>query len=183
MCREERARVADLLRSADAVVIAASNGFDITDGYNQFACNDEFLRVFGDLHRSYGLTSILQGLMVHWPSRQLRWEFISRLIAYGYRDYRPSPVMQALDQLTMNVPRFVVTCNCNSRFVRADFSADAILETEGSYARLRCTVSCSDATYDALAYIGDEGLPCCPRCRPNGWLQCAGIWGRCSSTS
>ncbi len=164
MSREERARATELLRSADAVVIAASNGFDIADGYNQFARDDEFLRVFGDLHRECGLTSILQGLMARWPSQELRWEFLSRLIAYGYRDYEPSPVMRALDRLTAGVPRFVVTCNCNGRFERAGFSPDALLETEGSYARLRCTGGCTGETFDALLYLGSIELPRCPRC-------------------
>ena len=164
MSREEHARAAHLLRSADAVVIAASNGFDIADGYNQFACDDEFLRVFGDLHRECGLTSILQGLMARWPSQKLRWEFLSRLIAYGYRDYEPSPVMRVLDRLTADVPRFVVTCNCNGRFERAGFSPDALLETEGSYARLRCTGGCTEETLDALLYLGSNKPPRCPRC-------------------
>ena len=164
MSREEHARAAHLLRSADAVVIAASNGFDIADGYNQFACDDEFLRVFGDLHRECGLTSILQGLMARWLSQELRWEFLSRLIAYGYRDYEPSPVMQALDSLTAGVPRFVVTCNCNGRFERAGFSPDALFETEGSHACLRCTGGCTEETLDALLYLGSTEPPRCPRC-------------------
>ena len=164
MSREEHARAAHLLRSADVVVIAASNGFDIADGYNQFACDDEFLRVFGDLHRECGLKSILQGLMARWPSQELRWEFLSRLIAYGCRDYEPSPVMQALDSLTAGVPRFVVTCNCNGRFERAGFSPDALFETEGSYARLCCTGGCTEETLDALLYLGSTEPPRCPRC-------------------
>ena len=164
MSREERAHATDLLRSADAVVIAASNGFDIADGYNQFSCDVEFLRVFGDLHRANGLTSILQGLMACWPSQKLRWEFLSRLIAYGYRDYEPSPVMRVLDRLTLRVPRFVVTCNCNGRFERADFSPDALLETEGSYARLRCTEGCTEETFAVLSYLGSTEPPRCPRC-------------------
>lgn len=68
-------RVRDLLEQADAVVVAASNGFDIADGYNQFACDDDFLRMFGDLHCAYGLTSILQGLMARWSSIEDRWRF------------------------------------------------------------------------------------------------------------
>ena len=164
MERDSIERIADMLGAADAVVVAASNGFDIADGYNQFSCDKEFLRVFGDLHRTYGLTSILQGLMARWPDRALRWEFVSRLIAYGYRDYVPSPVMRALDRVTAGMPRFVVTCNCNGRFERAGFSTDAILETEGSYARLRCTEWCSEATYDALAYADVDEVPRCPRC-------------------
>ena len=164
MSREERVRATELLRSADAVVIAASNGFDIADGYNQFSCDVEFLRVFGDLHRECGLTSILQGLMARWPSQELRWEFLARLIGCGYRDYEPSPVMRALDRLTAGIPRFVVTCNCNGRFVRAGFSPDALLETEGSYARLRCTGGCTEETFDALLFLGSTEPPRCPRC-------------------
>ena len=164
MNRAELIRAANMLCRADAVVVAASNGFDIVDGYNQFACDDEFLRVFGDLHRRYGLGSILQGLMARWPSVGERWEFLSRLIVYGYRDYEPSPAMGALNQITTDVPRFVVTCNCNGRFERAGFSPDALLETEGNYARLRCTAGCSDATYEALACCDACEPPCCPRC-------------------
>lgn len=71
-------RVRDLLEQADAVVVAASNGFDIADGYNQFACDDDFLRMFGDLHCAYGLTSILQGLMARWSSIEDRWRFFGK---------------------------------------------------------------------------------------------------------
>ena len=154
------------IEQADAIVIAVSNGFDIADGYNQFACDDEFLRVFGDLHRAYGLSNILQGLMARWPSAESRWEFLSRLIGYGYRDYTPSDVMRALDSLTSHAARFVVTCNCNGRFARAGFDPDALFETEGSYARLRCTASCSRTTYGALEMIDTAASvpPHCPRC-------------------
>lgn len=165
--REEAAErlLAEITR-ADAIVIAASNGFDIADGYNQFACDDEFLRVFGDLYRAYGLSSMLQGLMARWPSIESRWEFLSRLIGYGYRDYKPSEAMRALDSLTSRTARFVVTCNCNGRFARAGFDPDALLETEGSYARLRCTAFCSRGTYEALEMVdaAASAPPRCPRC-------------------
>lgn len=164
MSREERVRATELLRSADAVVIAASNGFDIADGYNQFSCDREYVRVFGDLRQRYGVGSILMGLVATWPNDACRWKFLARLITYGYRDYEPSPVMRALDRLTADVPRFVVTCNCNGRFERAGFSPDALLETEGSYARLRCTGGCTEETFDALPYLGSKKPPRCPRC-------------------
>lgn len=146
-------RVSALLREADAVVIAASNGFDIADGYNQFACDQEFLRVFGDFHRAFGLTSILQGIAAQWPSRRARWAFLARLIAYGWQSYEPSSAMRALDALTREKPCFVITCNCNGRFERAGFDASALFETEGSFARLRCSAACSNECYDAAPYV------------------------------
>lgn len=159
-------RLSDMIEQADAVLIAASNGFDIADGYNQFACDGEFLRVFGDLHRAYGLTSILQGLMARWPSTEDRWRFLTRLVDYGYSSYEPSDVMWALAAATEGIPRFVVTCNCNSRFLRAGLSADAIFETEGSYARLCCTAGCTRATFDAPEMLdaAQDMPPRCPNC-------------------
>ncbi len=162
----ERERARRLLRDAEAVIVAASNGFDIADGYNQFSCDDAFLRVFGDLRERYGLASILQGLMARWPSDAARREFLDRLYRYGHRGYASSPVMRALDKLTAGRPRFVVTCNCNGRFERAGFSSEALLETEGSYARLRCSAGCTTETWPAesVGAPDAEGAPCCPRC-------------------
>lgn len=180
-------RVAEMLRDADAVVVAASNGFDIADGYNQFAADAEFMRLFGDFHRTYGLTSMLQGLMARWGSEEARWAFLVRLIDYGFRSYKPSQVMEALDALTAGLPRFVITCNCNGRFERAGFDDGAIFETEGSYAYLRCTAGCDaadcdgggcgEACHDALPFVEPlferarvsltvpaDLLPRCPRC-------------------
>ena len=102
-------RVAEMLRDADAVVVAASNGFDIADGYNQFAADAEFMHLFGDFYRTYGLTSMLQGLMARWGSEEARWAFLTRLVDYGFRSYKPSPVMGTLDALTDGLPRFVIT--------------------------------------------------------------------------
>lgn len=187
-CDVALGRVAEMLREADAVVIAASNGFDIADGYNQFASDETFMRLLGDFYRAYGLTSMLQGLMARWGSEEARWAFLARLIDYGYRGYKPSPVMSALDGLTTGLPRFVVTCNCNGRFERARFAADAIFETEGSYARLRCAAGrpgvcaagcdddCANEDYDVLPFVEPllaaaragsvpaDLLPRCPRC-------------------
>ena len=150
---QELDRIASMLRNADAVVVAASNGFDMADGYNQFACDREFLQVFGDFNQAFGLTSILQGLMAQWPSWQTRWAFLTRLVEYGWQSYRPSPAMQALDALTRGKPRFVITCNCNGRFERAGFDANTLFETEGNFARLRCSAACSDECYDAAPFV------------------------------
>lgn len=177
------ARAADLLRGADAVLIAASNGFDIADGYNQFACDETFVRLFGDFSNAYGLRSMLQGIMARWPSEELRWSFLARLISYGYSEYAPSLAMETLDRLTAGKPRFVVTCNCNGRFERAGFDPAALFETEGSFARLRCTRDCADEDFEALPFvrrirtwsasgasagvslaIPSERVPRCPRC-------------------
>lgn len=177
----ELGRAASLLNAADAVIIAASNGFDIADGYDQFARNEAFGRMFGDFQRAYGLTSILQGLASSWPSPEARWSFLARLISFAYGDYVASPVMRAVEGVTHGLPRFVITCNCNGRFERAGFCEDSLFETEGSLARLRCARNCTDEDFDALPFVsfidavGEDGcvnpllisqhaVPRCPRC-------------------
>lgn len=149
----EAQRLAAALDAAQAVIIAPSNGFDIVDGYNQFACDQEFLRVFGDFHRAFGLNGILQGLMSRWPDAGARWAFLARLVDYGTRSYVPSPAMRAVDALTAGLPRFVVTCNCNSRFERAGFDAAIVLETEGTFARAWCPAGCEAGEADALPIV------------------------------
>ncbi len=146
-------QAATWLREADGVLVAASNGFDVADGYRQFSCDETFRRVFGDFQRSYGLSSIIQGLAGRWPRWEERWAFLARLIAFGYRDYAPTSAMRALRRLTDGRPRFVVTCNCNGHFARAGFADDELFETEGSFARLRCSAECRDELFDALPFV------------------------------
>lgn len=164
MCEMDLKKVDALLHKADTIIIAASNGFDIADGYNQFACDEEFLRIFGDYYHTYHLRSIIQGLMARWPTDTERWHFLKRLIAYGYKDYRPSPTMRALKEIIAQKPYFIITCNCNGHFERSGFSAQALFETEGSFSRLACSRKCSSQTYGALDYLDSSEPPRCSQC-------------------
>lgn len=168
---------AQMIARADSVLVAASNGFDIADGYNQFACDEPFLRAFGDFHVRYGLASIIQGLASRWPSWEERWAFLARVVTYGCVDYRPTSVMRAVLGLLRGRRGFVVTCNCNGRFEQAGVAPGELLETEGSYARLRCSAGCSDDLFDATPHVRriresapgavcvpTELVPRCPHC-------------------
>lgn len=57
-----------LLETADAVLISASNGLSISEGYNIFANNAAFQQYFGEFNRQYGITSILQGAQALLPA-------------------------------------------------------------------------------------------------------------------
>ena len=46
---------AQAIREADALLIGASNGLSIAEGYHIFANNEMFRRQFGDIQQKYGI--------------------------------------------------------------------------------------------------------------------------------
>ncbi len=76
----EYKEIAAKLKEADAILIGASNGFSISEGLHIFADNQAFEEVFGDFKRAYGIRNILSGLFADWPSEEVKWAFLSRLI-------------------------------------------------------------------------------------------------------
>ena len=91
MGREELGEVRALLRDADAVIIAASNGFDVADGYNQFSCDREYLRVFGDLRQRYGVGQRNQAI----KAPLMAWSESAPLASYDVLN-REDPVLPSL---------------------------------------------------------------------------------------
>ena len=57
-------RAAQAIREADALLIGASNGLSIAEGYHIFANNEMFRRQFGDFQQKYGIRSVIEGCCV-----------------------------------------------------------------------------------------------------------------------
>ena len=49
------------IENADAILIGASNGLSISEGYNIFADDNWFRENFSDFRSRYGIHSILEG--------------------------------------------------------------------------------------------------------------------------
>ena len=127
----EKARKA--LADADAILIGASNGLSISEGYNIFADNDMFRRQFGDMAQRYGFRSVLQGVFCQFPTKEAHDEFHSRLVKYWVTDYRPSQVMKDLRAIVGDKPYFIITTNCDMHLVKAGFAEDRVWELEGTF--------------------------------------------------
>ncbi|HJA74894.1 hypothetical protein QUW44_03705 [Limosilactobacillus pontis] len=108
-----------LLRTADAVLISASNGLSISEGYNIFANNAAFKCYFGDFTRQYGITSILQGVQAMLPA-PAHQRFIRQL-----------------KQLLADKDYFVVTSNADQHFQQNGFAPQKIWEVEGDFFNLK----------------------------------------------
>lgn len=58
------------IAQADAILIGASNGLSIAEGYHIFANNEMFRRQFGDVQQQYGFRNVVEGLYFQYPTAE-----------------------------------------------------------------------------------------------------------------
>lgn len=124
------------LRTADVILISASNGLSISEGYNIFANNDDFRHYFGEFYQKYGITSILQGAQAYLPAAAHQ-AFIKQLHRYLVDDYQGAPQFRQLKQLVHGKDYFVVTSNADRHFQLNGFDPQKIWEVEGDFFDLK----------------------------------------------
>lgn len=125
-----------LIRDADALLIGASNGLSIAEGYNIFADNDMFRRDFGEFRNRFGIRSVLDGLFFRYPTPGDRHAFLSKLVKDWVADYTPSEVMLNLKSIVGGKDYFIVTTNGDTHLEESGFSADKVFELEGTFVQL-----------------------------------------------
>lgn len=126
-------RAARAIEQADALLIGASNGLSIAEGYHIFANNEMFRRQFGDFQQKYGIRCVLEGCYYDYPDDNDRREFLRRLLQYWVDDYRPTAVMQDLRALLADKDYFVLTSNADTHLELSGFSPDRVFEIEGTF--------------------------------------------------
>lgn len=172
----ELKQIADKIKSADAILIGASNGLSITEGLHLFADNEAFESLFGDFKQKYGLHSILHGMSARWPSEEEKWAFWSRLIHHYCGEYKESQVMKDLKAIVGNKDYFVVTSNGECHFEMSGFAPENIYEVEGNWLQMQCSHACHDTLYPSLeiaekmaaeeknGQVPSDMIPYCPKC-------------------
>lgn len=173
---ERYQEIAEKIKAADGILIGASNGLSIAEGYNIFANDERFRRHFSDFQQKYGFQSLIQGSFGSFVSENEMWSYCSRMVYYYAYSEQATALMQTLYTLVKEKPYFVVTSNTDSHFTLAGFEQDNILELEGSMTEMQCAKDCHDAVYDSrdavLAMREHESgmeiptpyLPKCPVC-------------------
>ena len=126
-------RAREAIANADALIIGASNGLSIAEGYNIFADNEMFRSQFGDFRDRYGIRSVLQGCFFDFPTADERKRWNERLIKYWITDYKPSRVMKNLRSIVGDKPYFIVTTNADIHLELSGFDADLVWELEGTF--------------------------------------------------
>lgn len=127
------ARAARAIHMAEAMLIGASNGLSIAEGYNIFANNEMFKREFGSLERRYGIKCVLDGIFHSYPSKDARDDFFRILIRDWVDDYTPSAVMRNLRSIVDQKQYFIVTSNGDMHLEKSGFESERIFEIEGTF--------------------------------------------------
>lgn len=165
-----------LIREADGVLIGASNGLSIAEGYHLFADDEWFRTNMADFREKYGIRCILHGFMIPFQTEAERWTYYTRIIRDKNMQKEPSQIMKDMYALVKDKDYFVVTSNAEDHFVPAGFDAARVFEMEGKLTEMRCENGCSadvyptgdvvrkmaDAARDGL--VPDDLCPKCPNC-------------------
>ena len=125
-----------LISDADALLIGASNGLSIAEGYNIFADNEMFRREFGEFRQRFGIRNVLEGVFYQYPSALDRHEFLKKLVKIWVKDYHPSEVMMNLRKIVGDKDYFILTTNADEHLEKAGFSSEKIWEIEGTFLQL-----------------------------------------------
>lgn len=173
---EKYRQIRSAIESADAVLIGASNGLSISEGYHIFADNPWFQENFGDFCQRYGIHSVLDGIFYPYPSCQEKWAFYSRLISRKCYGEEPSQMMRNLFRLVRDKDYYVVTSNGEDHFAPAGFDRNRIFEMEGRMTLSTCSAHCCEDVYENKeqvlrmarseknGQVPDHILPHCPKC-------------------
>ena len=121
------------IQEADAIIVGASNGLSISEGYNIFADNEMFRQQFGDFREKFGLRNVLDGIFSENMDSGSRQEFLKRLVKLWIEDYEPSETMKNLYSLVKYKPYFVLTTNADEHLEKAGFDAEKVWEIEGTF--------------------------------------------------
>lgn len=169
-------KIKQIISEADGVLIGASNGLSIAEGYHLFADDAWFRERMGDFKEKYGIYCILQGMAVSYSSEEERWAYFSRIIKEKCLQDEPSQIMKDMYELVKEKDYFVVTSNGEDHFIPAGFEEERVFEMEGKLTEMRCTKGCCDEVYPdreavlRMAEAETDGrvperlLPRCPKC-------------------
>ena len=105
---EKYKQIAEKIKDADGILIGASNGLSIAEGYNIFANDERFQSYFSDFQKKYGFRSLIQGSFSRFESENEMWSYYSRMAYYYMYHTQSSTLMQILYTLVKDKPYFVI---------------------------------------------------------------------------
>ena len=146
-------KAAQAIKDADALLIGASNGLSIAEGYHIFANNEMFRRQFGDFQQKYGIRSVIEGCFFHYPCEADRREFLHCLIQYCVTDYHPSQVMKDLLAVVGDKDYFILTSNADTHLELSGFASGKVFEIEGTFENIVLNTPIVDKSREANAFI------------------------------
>ena len=174
-------QAAQLVKQADALVIAAGAGIGVDSGLPDFRGNAGFWKAYPALQAEGTAFTDIASPAAFAANPRRAWGFYGHRLAL-YRATMPHAGFDLLREWGRMKERgaFVFTSNVDGQFGKADVDAQRIDECHGSIHHLQCLARCTSAIWPADAFeprvdvtrcmlLGE--LPACPHCgglaRPN----------------
>lgn len=124
-------KLAQEIRTADAIVIGAGAGLSTSAGYTY--SGERFREWFSDFAGRYGFHDMYAGGFYPYPSEEEFWGFWARNIYINRYMEPPKPVYRQLLSLVKDTDYFVVTTNVDHCFQKAGFDKKRLFYTQGDY--------------------------------------------------
>ncbi len=186
--RDDIARAAVAIRSADALLIGAGAGMGVDSGLPEFRGDAGFWKAYPPFRGK----AFAELTTPHWfrSDPELAWGFFGHRWSL-YRNTPPHAGFEIIRRWGEPLPLgyFVFTSNVDGHFQRAGFAEERVFERHGSIHYLQCAEPCHHDIWpaDELQVEVDpetirtqSSLPKCPRCgciaRPNILMFNDGDW-------
>jgi NAD-dependent SIR2 family protein deacetylase len=140
------ARLAEVLNSADAVIIGAGAGLSTSAGF--IYTGERFNTYFRDFADKYGFKDMYSGGFYPYDTLEEHWAYWSRYIYVNRYMNPPKPLYDRLFELVKDRDYFVLTTNVDHCFQKAGFDKNRLFYTQGDYGLFQCSEPCHDETYD-----------------------------------
>ncbi len=173
--RKSLVNAANILKSADAILISAGAGIGVDSGLPDFRGNEGFWKAYPPIAKLG--KSFVEMANPHWFHRnpKLAWAFYGHRLNLYRRTTPHTGFTQLLDIARQkNGGYFVFTSNVDGQFQKAGYDDSRIEECHGSIHHFQCIQPCSDDIWDANEINVNvdeevfEALEPLPRCRNCG---------------
>lgn len=182
-------RAADVVRSADALLVGAGAGMGVDSGLPDFRGAQGFWRAY-PLYAKLGLDfqAMANPRWFH-DDPAFAWGFYGHRL-HLYRETVPHAGFALLRRWAQRMEHgaFVFTSNVDGQFQKAGFEEERVAEIHGSIHHVQCLAGCPGITsadpyaveIDPETLRAKAPLPACPRCgglaRPNILMFGDGWW-------
>lgn len=167
--------VAELLNSAEAIVVGAGSGLSSSAGLTY--SGERFQNLFPDFIEKYKLKDMYSAGFYQFETLEEKWAYWSRHIYHNRYEYIEKSTYRDLLSLLNGKNYFVLTTNVDHAFQRSGFDETKLFFTQGDYGLWQCSTPCHKKTYEnkdqvlkmlkaqSNMKIPTDLIPYCPVCK------------------
>ncbi len=168
-------RLAEVLATADAVVVGGGSGLSSAAGYDHYHWSPVLAEALAPFREYYGFASPMAGYYHCYSSYGAQWGYYSQYLRFMWEAPTGQPYKD-LAAILSDMPHFILTTNVDQQFFRV-FPEEQVCAFQGDFSYCQCSQPCHDAIWqnraliDTLtAHLDGVMLPedCVPRCSECG---------------